>query len=45
MDLSKMTIKEIERRISELESLHLNNELLKELRKLQVELSYRIYFN
>jgi hypothetical protein len=45
MDLSKMTIKQIERKIEELKSLNLTNELLQDLRKLQIELSYRIYFN
>jgi hypothetical protein len=45
MDLSKMTIKQIERKIEELKSLNLTNELLQDLRKLEIELSYRIYFN
>jgi hypothetical protein len=40
-----MTIKQIERKIEELKSLNLTNELLQDLRKLQIELSYRIYFN
>jgi len=45
MDLSKMTIKQIERKIEELKSLNLTNELLQDLRKLEIELSYRNYFN
>lgn len=45
MDLSKMTIKQLERKIEELKSLNLTNELLQDLRKLEIELSYRIYFN
>jgi hypothetical protein len=40
-----MTIKQIERKIEELKSLNLTNELLQDLRKLEIELSYRIYFN
>lgn len=45
MDLSKMTIKQIEKKIEGLKSLNLTNELLQDLRKLEIELSYRIYFN
>jgi len=40
-----MTIKQIERKIEELKSLNLTNELLQDLRKLEIELSYRNYFN
>lgn len=40
-----MTIKQLERKIEELKSLNLTNELLQDLRKLEIELSYRIYFN